>query len=55
MKGVADTDISKDGGMVLLHGERWAAYSDEPIGKGENIIVEAVSGLKVKVKRSISN
>ncbi|NCO67899.1 MAG: serine protease [Nitrospirae bacterium CG_4_10_14_0_8_um_filter_41_23] len=50
-KGIADTDITKDGGMVLLHGERWAAYSDEPIGKGENIIVETVSGLKVKVKR----
>ncbi|MEW6417851.1 MAG: nodulation protein NfeD [Nitrospirota bacterium] len=55
MKGVADTDISKDGGMVLLHGERWAAYSDEPISKGESIIVEAVSGLKVKVRKSASD
>jgi membrane-bound serine protease (ClpP class) len=50
-KGVANTDITKDGGMVLLHGERWAAYSDEPISKGEKIIVEAVSELKVKVKK----
>ena len=50
-KGIANTDITKDEGMVLLHGERWAAYSDEPIGKGENIIVETVSGLKVKVRR----
>jgi membrane-bound serine protease (ClpP class) len=55
MKGVADTDISKHGGMVLLHGERWAAYSDEPIAKGEKIIVEDVSGLKVKVRRSVSD
>ena len=50
-EGVASTDITKDGGMILLHGERWSAYSDEPISKGEKVKVEAVSGLKVKVKR----
>jgi membrane-bound serine protease (ClpP class) len=50
-KGIANTDITKDGGMVLLHGERWAAYSDELISKSEKIIVEAVSELKVKVKK----
>jgi membrane-bound serine protease (ClpP class) len=49
--GLASTDISKDEGMVLLHGERWAAYSDEPISKGEKIVIEAVSGLKVKVRK----
>jgi len=54
-EGVASTDITKDGGMVLLHGERWSAFSDEPISKGEKVKVEAVSGLKVKVKRSMSN
>jgi membrane-bound serine protease (ClpP class) len=54
-EGVASTGITKDGGMVLLHGERWSAYSDEPISKGEKVKVEAVSGLKVKVKRSMSN
>jgi membrane-bound ClpP family serine protease len=37
--------------MVLLHGERWSAYSDEPIAKGEKVIVEAVSDLKVKVRK----
>jgi membrane-bound serine protease (ClpP class) len=50
-QGVAYTEITKDGGMVLLHGERWSAYSDEPIAKGEKVIVEAVSDLKVKVKK----
>jgi membrane-bound serine protease (ClpP class) len=50
-EGVASTDITKDGGMVLLHGERWAAYSDEPISKNEKIKVEAVLRLKVKVKK----
>jgi len=49
--GIAYTDITKQGGMVLLHGEHWAAYSDDPVSKGEHIIVEAVSGLKVKVKK----
>jgi membrane-bound serine protease (ClpP class) len=51
--GVASTDITKDGGMVLLHGERWAAYSDEPISKNEKVKVEAVSRLKVKVKKLV--
>jgi membrane-bound serine protease (ClpP class) len=50
-QGVAYTEITKDGGMVLLHGERWSAYSDEPVAKGKKVIVEAVSDLKVKVKK----
>lgn len=50
-EGIANTDITKDEGMVSLHGERWAAYSNVPISKGEKIIVEVVSGLKVKVKK----
>jgi membrane-bound serine protease (ClpP class) len=49
--GIADTDITKQGGMVLLHGEHWAAFSDDPVSKGEHIIVESVSGLKVKVRK----
>jgi membrane-bound serine protease (ClpP class) len=52
-EGVANTDITKDGGMVLLHGERWAAYSDESISKNEKVKVEAVSRLKVKVKKLV--
>jgi membrane-bound serine protease (ClpP class) len=50
--GLAATDVTKDGGMVSLHGERWTAYSDEPVSKGDHIIVESVSGLKLKVKKS---
>lgn len=49
--GIADTDINTDGGMVSLHGERWRAYSDDPISKGDKITVYSVSGLKVKVKK----
>lgn len=49
--GVADTDITNDRGTVFLHGERWTACADELIAKGEKIKVEAVSGLKIKVKK----
>lgn len=49
--GAADTDITKNGGMAALHGEKWAAYSDEIISKGDPIIVEKVVGLRVKVRR----
>lgn len=50
--GIADTDISDSGGMISVHGERWSAFSDEPISKGAKITVEAVSGLTVKVRKS---
>ncbi|MDP2167827.1 MAG: nodulation protein NfeD [Thermodesulfovibrionales bacterium] len=51
--GTARADITRDSGTVSLHGEIWSAYSDEPIAKGERIIVESVSGLRVKVKKTI--
>ncbi|MEK7331782.1 MAG: nodulation protein NfeD, partial [Nitrospirota bacterium] len=37
LKGIAGTDITNNGGMVLLRGEIWSAYSDETISKGEKI------------------
>ncbi len=49
--GIANTDITTESGMVSLHGEIWSALSDVPISKGEKVIVEAVSGLTVKVKK----
>lgn len=50
LEGVARTDI-KDDGMVYVRGEIWSAMSDEPIKSGEKVRVEAVSGLKLKVKK----
>ncbi len=50
LEGIAHTDIHDDG-LVLVHGEYWSAYSDEPIEKGEKVVVESVSGLRIKVKR----
>jgi membrane-bound serine protease (ClpP class) len=52
LKGVAEKDISPDGGQVLLHGEIWSAYSDETILKGEQVVVQEVTGLKVKVTKA---
>ncbi|HWR59024.1 MAG TPA: nodulation protein NfeD [Thermodesulfovibrionales bacterium] len=54
MEGVAKTDISKQGGTVYVHGELWSAYSDETIPRDNQVIVESISGLSVKVKRSVS-
>lgn len=50
MEGVAQTDIFHDG-KVFIHGEIWNGKSDEPIPKGEKIIVTEVEGLIVKVKK----
>jgi membrane-bound serine protease (ClpP class) len=52
IEGVAKTDITSGGGMAMVHGEFWSAYSDEEIKKDEKIIVEDVKGLKVKVRRA---
>jgi membrane-bound serine protease (ClpP class) len=50
--GIADTDIDREGGRVTIHGERWSSYSEDAIDKGNRIIVEEVSGLKLKVKKA---
>lgn len=49
LAGVAHTDIGEDG-MALVRGEYWQAFSDEPIARGDKIMVESVDGLKIKVK-----
>ena len=38
-------------GLVLVHGETWNAVSDDIISDGEKVIVEAVEGLKIKVRK----
>lgn len=51
LEGVAKTDITPGGGMVVVHGEFWSAYSDNVIQKDERVVVEDVKGLRVKVKK----
>ncbi len=50
--GIAATDITREGGRVTIHGEIWSSYSEDAIDKGNRIIVEEVSGLKLKVKKA---
>jgi membrane-bound serine protease (ClpP class) len=47
----AQTDIAPQG-RVLFQGELWDAVSDEAIKQGESVVVKAVEGLKLVVKRS---
>jgi membrane-bound serine protease (ClpP class) len=48
--GVARTDVSTQG-KVFLHGELWNAQSEEPIGRGEKVVVTGVDGLMLIVKK----
>ena len=38
-------------GRVLIHGETWKAESNTIISIGEEVSVEAVKGLKIKVRK----
>lgn len=49
-EGVAQTDVF-DKGKVLVHGEIWNGKSEEPIVKDEKIVVVAVDGLVLTVKK----
>ncbi|HOA82450.1 MAG TPA: nodulation protein NfeD [Thermodesulfovibrio thiophilus] len=52
LRGIAKTDIDKHYGMVMVHGELWQAISDDAIKKDEEIIVEEVRGLTLKVRKA---
>jgi len=49
LEGEARSDIMKEG-IVLVHGEIWQAWSDEPVKKGQKVIIESVDKLRLKVK-----
>jgi membrane-bound serine protease (ClpP class) len=50
LEGEAKTDIHT-GGQVFVRGEYWNAWSDGPVQKGDRVKVEAVEGLKLKVRK----
>ena len=50
-QGTALTDLGLKG-QVFVHGEYWAAESDEPITQGTRIIVDRVEGLILKVRKA---
>jgi membrane-bound serine protease (ClpP class) len=52
LEGKANSDVTSKGGTVYLHGEIWSATSEEPIEKGEAVVVESNDGLRIKIKRN---
>jgi membrane-bound serine protease (ClpP class) len=52
LEGKAASDINAEGGTVKVHGEIWKAVSDELIAENDKVVVEAIEGLKLKVKKS---
>jgi len=52
VEGRAESGINPDG-KVFIRGEYWDARSDEPIDAGSRVTVEAVDGLKLKVKKNL--
>lgn len=50
LKGEAKTDMAPVG-QIFVRGEYWNARSDEPIKKGEHVVVIAVDGLTLTVKK----
>ncbi|MCX8075526.1 MAG: nodulation protein NfeD [Aquificaceae bacterium] len=51
MQGEAYTNFEGGKGKVFLNGELWNAVSQEPIRKGESVLVEEVKGMVLKVRK----
>jgi membrane-bound serine protease (ClpP class) len=49
-QGLADSAIAPEG-KVFVRGEYWDAWSDEDISRGEKVMVVAVEGLRLKVRK----
>lgn len=48
--GRAESGIAQEG-KVFVRGEYWDAWSDEPIAAGDKVTVEAVEGMRLKVRK----
>jgi membrane-bound serine protease (ClpP class) len=51
-EGMAESDLTPEG-KVFVRGEYWDAWSEEPISKGERIIILGVDDMKLKVKKGV--
>ena len=52
LRGIVVDEISKHSdGQVKVKGQIWTAFSDEDINLDEDVIVEEVRGVKMKVKK----
>ena len=50
--GEADGTLTPAGGKVFVRGEYWDAWSDATIAAGEKVVVEAVEGMRLKVRKA---
>lgn len=56
LEGIAKTDLGTNYlGKVLVNGELWQASTDEEIKKGEQIIVEQINSMVLKVRKKIKS
>jgi membrane-bound serine protease (ClpP class) len=49
-RGQAETGLAPEG-WVVVQGERWRARATEPVAAGETVVVEAVEGLLLRVRK----
>lgn len=50
MEGESLSDLNPEG-KVLVHGEYYDASSDLPIGRGQAVVVEALDGMRLRVRQ----
>jgi membrane-bound serine protease (ClpP class) len=50
-RGVAVTELGGADGKIFVHGEYWAAESEERIEKGAPVIVAQVDGMRLRVRK----
>lgn len=48
--GIAQSSIAT-AGKVFIHGEYWDAFSDEAIAAGDHVVVDAIDGMRLKVRK----
>ena len=51
-RGVALTELGGREGRIFVHGENWAAESDERIEEGAPVVVDRVDGMRLRVRKA---
>lgn len=51
--GEAETEITPQGGTVMINGEIWKAYSDESISRYSHVTVVELDNMKLKVTKKL--
>ncbi len=51
-RGVAVSDLGAQAGQIFVHGEYWAAESEDRIEKGAAVIVDRVDGMRLRVRKA---